>query len=110
MYIRFNNNNIWEKIDYGNGVTEFYKRVLSPKAIRDTVFIDVNEDELSVKDNVNYSYNDWKIFFGEQRLKDIAANVSEEQFALPLIYYCRYILGLKNMKRLRSTKYTFTLS
>lgn len=106
MYIRFNNNNIWEKKDYGNGVTEFYKRVLTPKTIRDTVFIDVDEDQLSVNDK--YTYNDWKIFFGEQRLKDIAANVKEEQFALPLIYYAKYILDLKNMERLRSTKYKFT--
>lgn len=109
MYIRFNNNNIWERVDEGNSVT-FYHRILPPKVLHNThIDKEINEEELSLKDNINYSYNDWKIFFGEQRLKDIAANVNEEQFALPLIYYCRYILGLKNMNRIRSTKYSFTI-
>ena len=104
MYIRFNNNNIWELVDD----VVFYKRVLTPQALS-TVKIDqeVNEDLLTSSHGNNFNYHDWKTFYGEEMLRKIASDFQSERYALPMIYYAVFILGLTDMRRERSTKYTF---
>jgi hypothetical protein len=105
MFIKFNNNNIWEIVDD----VVFYKRVLTPQALR-TVTIDkeINEDELISTQGNNFNYHDWKTFYGEEMLRRMASDFQMERYALPMIYYAVFILGLTNMKRDRSTKYTFS--
>lgn len=108
MLIKFNNNNIWELVDD----VVFYKRVLTPQALR-TVTIDKTIDEENMKSEgqddkgSNFNYNDWKIFYGEEMLRKIASDFQMERYALPMIYYSVFILGLTDMRRERSTKYVF---
>ena len=104
-FIRFNNNNIWELVDD----VVFYKRVLTPQALSTTkIDLEINEDVLtSSTHGNNFNYHDWKVFYGEEMLRKIAADFATERYALPMIYYSHYILGLINMRRERSTKYTF---
>lgn len=104
--IKFNNNNIWEIVDD----VVFYKRVLTPQALS-TVTIDkeINEDELvsSPNEGNNFNYHDWKTFYGEEMLRKTAADFQMERYALPMIYYAVFILGLIDMQRVRATKYVF---
>lgn len=107
MIIKFNNNNIWELVD---GVV-FYKRLFTPHALS-TLTVDkvVNEDEMipmGLQPGKNFNYHDWKAFHGEEMLRKIASDYQLERYALPMIYYAIYVLGLTDMKRDRSTKYTF---
>ena len=103
-FIRFNGNNIWELVD---GVV-FYKRVLTPQALSTTkIDQEINEDLLQSTHGNNFNYHDWKVFYGEEMLRKIAADFSTERYALPMIYYSHYVLGLVNMRRERSTKYVF---
>lgn len=104
-FIKFNNNNIWEIVD---DVT-FYKRVLTPQALG-TVHIDeeINEDSLRSQHGLNFNYNDWRIFYGEEMLRKIASDFQAERYALPMIYYAVFVLGLTDTQRLRATKYVFS--
>lgn len=103
-FIRFNNNNIWEIVDD----VVFYKRILTPQALSTTTIDqDINEDELKSQHGINFNYNDWRIFYGEEMLRKIASDFSVERYALPMIYYSIFILGLTDMRRDRSTKYVF---
>ena len=104
MYIRFKNNNIWELVDD----VVFYKRVLTPQALS-TVKIDqeINEDLLTSSHGNNFNYHDWKTFYGEEMLRKIASDFQSERYALPMIYFAVFVLGLTDMRRERSTKYTF---
>ena len=104
-FIKFNNNNIWELVD---GVV-FYKRVLTPQALSTTkIDLEVNEDGLvSSVPGSNFNYHDWKVFYGEEMLRKIATDFSAERYALPMIYYAGFVLGLVNMRRERATKYVF---
>lgn len=105
MLIKFNNNNIWELVED----TVFYKRIYTPHALS-TVTIDkeVNEDELESTWGSNFNYHDWKTFYGEEMLRKLAADFELERDALPMIYYSVFVLGLVDMKRQRSTKYSFS--
>lgn len=86
----------------------FYKRVLTPQALSTTkIDIEVNEDELTSNQGNNFNYHDWKVFYGEEMLRKIAADFAVERYALPMIYYSYYVLGLVNMRRDRATKYVF---
>ena len=104
MFIRFNNNNIWEIVDD----VVFYKRVPTIKSLS-TVHIDqeINEDELSSNHGNNFNYNDWRVFYGEEMLRKIASDYQAERYALPMIYFAVFVLGLTDMQRMRSTKYVF---
>jgi hypothetical protein len=104
VFIKFNNNNIWELVDD----VVFYKRVLTPQALSTTTIDkEVNEDELTSIEGNNFNYHDWKVFYGEEMLRKIAADFATERYALPMIYYAVFVLGLVDMRRERSTKYTF---
>jgi hypothetical protein len=105
MLVRFNNNNIWELVDD----VVFYKRVPTKQSLS-TVQIDkeINEDELTSSEGKNFNYHDWKTFYGEEMLRNIASDFSTERYALPMIYYSHYVLGLVDMRRERSTKYVFS--
>jgi hypothetical protein len=83
--------------------------VLTPQALSTTkIDLEVNEDGLiSSTIGNNFNYHDWKVFYGEEMLRKIAADFATERYALPMIYYSYYILGLVNMQRIRATKYTF---
>ncbi len=103
-FIKFNNNNIWELVDD----VVFYKRVLTPQALSTTkIDLEVDEDGLTSTHGNNFNYHDWKVFYGEEMLRKIAADFATERYALPMIYYSHYVLGLVNMRRERSTKYVF---
>jgi hypothetical protein len=108
MFIKFNNNNIWEVVDD----VVFYKRVLTPQTLS-TVTIDKEIDEDTMKSEgqddkgPNFNYNDWKVFYGEEMLRKIASDFQVERYALPMIYYAIFVLGLTDMRRERSTKYVF---
>jgi len=104
-FIKFNNNNIWELVDD----VIFYKRVLTPQALSTTkIDLEVNEDEeLTSTHGNNFNYHDWKVFYGEEMLRKIASDFATERYALPMIYYSVFVLGLVDMRRERSTKYTF---
>lgn len=111
-FIKFNDDNIWEYLDdngSNNNMVVFYKRVPTPQALHTTIKIDkdINEDQLSTSTDSNFNYNDWKAFMGEEMLRKIASDFNEERYSLPMIYWAIYILGLVNMKRIRSTKYIF---
>ncbi len=86
----------------------FYKRVLTPQALSTTkIDLEVDEDGLTSTHGNNFNYHDWKVFYGEEMLRKIAADFATERYALPMIYYSHYVLGLVNMRRERSTKYVF---
>jgi len=86
----------------------FYKRVLTPQALSTTkIDLEVNEDELTSNQGNNFNYHDWKVFYGEEMLRKIAADFATERYALPMIYFAVFVLGLVDMRRERSTKYTF---
>jgi hypothetical protein len=104
MFIRFNGNNIWEIVDD----VVFYKRVLTPQALSTTkIDEEINEDLLTSTHGNNFNYQDWKAFYGEEMLRKIASDFSSERYALPMIYWAIYHKGLTNMRRERSTKFTF---
>lgn len=107
MFIKFNGDNIWEIVQDGNVYT-FYKRVLSPKALRTTKFDEeIDEDKDFMKGGSNFNYKDWKVFFGEERLKKLTVDLDKERFVLPMIYYAIFNMGLTDMVRERETKFTF---
>lgn len=105
VFIRFNNNNIWEIVDD----VVFYKRVPTPQALSTVMTIDkeIDEDTLKSEHGINFNYYDWKTFYGEEMLRKIASDFEMERYALPMIYYSVFVLGLTDMRRERSTKYTF---
>jgi len=105
VYIRFNNNNIWELVDD----VVFYKRVPTPQASSTVIKIDqeVNEDLLTSSHGNNFNYHDWKTFYGEEMLRKIASDFQSERYALPMIYWALYCKGLINIQRIRPTKYIF---
>ena len=106
VLIKFNNNNIWELVDD----VVFYKRVLTPQALR-TVTIDkeIDENMLSSAHGNNFNYHDWKTFYGEEMLRKIASDFQmERDYALPMIYWALHHQGLINMTRVRATKYVFS--
>ena len=106
MFLKFNNNNIWEVVESGNDQVTFFRRVLTPHALR-TVKMDeeINENDMSVENG--YSYEDWKIFFGEERLKKLVVDFERERYVLPMIYFATFIKGLTDMIRERETKYVW---
>lgn len=106
-FIKFNDNNIWEVVDSGPDSVTFFRRVLTPHALR-TVYIDeeINENDMSVENG--YSYEDWKIFFGEERLKKLVVDVEKERYILPMLYYAMFVKGLTDMVRERETKFVFS--
>lgn len=87
---------------------EFGKRLGS---YQDRINQTINEDLMGTHDmNNNWNYPDWKSFFGENKLKSIANNSTNEQYALPLIYYMKYILGFNDdgkMEYVSPTRYIF---
>ena len=114
MLIRFNDNNIWEVIGNENSVT-CYKRQYGKFTPKVNIDFEIDENVMvpeqeGVDMKKTFNYADWKTFFGEERLKRIADNSSTEQYALPLIYYCKYVLGFNDdgmMQRVSSTRYIF---
>lgn len=96
-------------VEDGDTVT-FYKRVLTPKALRTTKFDEeINEDkEFKSNDPSFFNYTDWKMFFGEERLKKLTVDLDRESYVLPMIYYAIFKQGLTDMVRERETKFTFT--
>ncbi len=83
--------------------------MLTPQALSTTkIDKEVNEDELTSTHGNNFNYHDWRVFYGEEMLRKIAADFSAERYALPMIYYSHYVLGLVNMRRERATKYVFS--
>ena len=107
MFLKFNNNNIWQVVeDEDDGSVVFYRRVLTPHGLR-TVHIDQEIDENQMKVNNSYSYEDWKVFFGEEKLKKMAVDYQKEQYILPMLYYASFLMGLTDMVRERETKFIF---
>ncbi len=115
--IKFNNNNIWELVpdnEYPDKKITCYKREIGNRVDNHPLRFNqvINEDILGLEqDNLqNWNYKDWKAFFGENKLKQIASNLSTEQTSLPLIYYMKYIMGFgddSKMERVNSTRYIF---
>lgn len=109
MFVRFNNDNIWEIIESNNGIT-CYKREYG-KFINKAKIDSVINEELLVPEGYNkFSYPDWRVFFGQDKLKRMAADVNKEQYALPLIYFCKYVMGYNDdikMERILATRYRF---
>ena len=106
MFLKFNNNNIWQVVDEGDDVV-FYHRVLTPHGLR-TVHIDeeIDEDKMFTSTDPSFfNYTDWRIFFGEEKLKKLAEHIEKEQYVLPMIYYAIFMRGLTDMVRERATKY-----
>src|SRR5688500_16348714 len=118
MFLKFNNNNVWEVVDHDNGGNGngngdnsviFYRRVLTPHALR-TVHIDeeIDEDKMFTSTDPSFfNYTDWKIFFGEEKLKKLGVDVEKERYVLPMLYYSIFIMGLTDMVRERETKFIF---
>lgn len=112
MFIRFNNDNIWEVIGNENSVT-CYKRQFGKFTSKVNIDFEIDEDEMvpeGVDIKKSFNYADWKTFFGEDRLKKMGIDVKTEQYVLPLIYYCKYVLGFNDdnmMIRVLPTRYIF---
>lgn len=117
-YVKFNNNNVWEIVpnsEFPDREITCYKRELGNRlnAVPYKYKYIINEDFLGLEDtnlNTNWNYDDWKAFFGNNKLKTIASNFSTEQYSLPLIYWVKYVLGFNDdskMERINSTRYKF---
>lgn len=111
MFIRFNNDNIWEIIGNDKSIT-CYKRRFGKFTNKVNIDKEINEQEMIPlgSNNSNFNYPNWKVFFGDEKLKRIAIDHVEEQYALPLIYYCKFILGFNDdsmMQRILPTRYVF---
>lgn len=115
VFVRFNGDNIWEIVPSGNYIMTCYKREYGKNAWKmDGKFdYDLNEENIGKDDpnNMrNFNYSDWKSFYGEERLKKIAANYEQEKSSLPLIYFMKYIMQFNDdskMERLSSTRWVF---
>jgi hypothetical protein len=112
-YIKFNNNNVWEIVpdpDSPSTLVKCYKREVGNKVnipIRFSYIVDENN---MGKDSKNFSYTDWKTLFGLNKLRKIASNFESEQYALPIIYWMKFIMGFgddSKMERVNSTRYIF---
>ena len=109
MFVRFNNDNIWEIVENNNGIT-CYKREYGKSIFKANIDSIINEDLLVPEGYNKFSYPDWKVFFGQDKLKKMAADLTKEQSALPLIYFVKYILGYPDddkMTRILATRYRF---
>ena len=115
-FIRFNNDNIWELVpdtEFPNNKITCYKREFGKRlsSYEDRINQTINEDLMGTEGvNNNWNYNDWKAFFGENKLKAIANKHEAERTSLPLIYYMKYILGFNDdgkMEYVSPTRYIF---
>jgi hypothetical protein len=109
-FVRFNNDNIWEIIGNDRSVT-CYKRNFGKFNTRIEA-ADMDENTMVPKSDMGkkFSYEDWKTFFGDNKLKNLGADPNNEQYVLPLIYFCKYVLGFNDdsmMERQSPTRYVF---
>lgn len=117
-FVKFNNDNIWEIVHpegvSGNYMITCYKREVGKRVSPYEYKYVIDENTLGFEDNNarinNFNYLDWKAFYGEEKLRKLAADFSTEESVLPLIYFVKYYLGFPDdskMERIRSTKWVF---
>lgn len=111
MFIRFNDDNIWEIIGNDKSIT-CYKRRFGKFTNMVNIDKEVNDEEMIPEgsNNNNFNYSNWKAFLNNDKLKRTGMDPIQEQYALPLIYYCRFILGFNSddmMERISPTRYIF---